>query len=101
VIKIIENRAEFSESRIRYVIESCLVNNQMAQSALFKIFYRYGRSISIRFSNNNQEAKEILQDSFVKMYMNLTKFDPNGSFKSWTENIIINTAIDYDRKNKR
>lgn len=55
-------------------------------------------SISLRYAYNKDEAVEILNDSFLKVFNNFNDFNPELSFKSWLRRIIINTSIDYYRK---
>lgn len=68
---------------------------------LYKQFYAYGMSISLRYAYNRDEAAEVLNDSFLKVFGNIHKYDQDQSFKAWLRKIIINTAIDYYRKNKK
>jgi RNA polymerase sigma-70 factor (ECF subfamily) len=88
----------FIENDLESIIDACLSENQQAQRALFKMFFSYGKSISRRYASNEQEAEEIMNDSFLKMYKNLNRFDTSRSFKAWLKTIIINTSIDYYRK---
>jgi RNA polymerase sigma-70 factor (ECF subfamily) len=93
-----KRKIDFSKDNLESIIEACLLNDQLAQRALFKMFYSFGKSVTIRFASNGQEAEEILNDSFLKMYKNLHKFEPSRPFKAWFKTIIINTSIDYYRK---
>lgn len=68
---------------------------------LYKQFYAYGMSISLRYAYNRDEAAEALNDSFLKIFENISKYNQEQSFKAWLRKIIINTAIDYYRKNKK
>jgi RNA polymerase sigma-70 factor (ECF subfamily) len=58
------------------------------------------KSISLRYSSDDQDAEEILNDSFLKVFNNLDKYNEAQAFKGWLRTIVINTAIDYFRKNK-
>ncbi len=52
-----------------------------------------------RYASSHDEAKDILQESYIKIYKNLNKFDINAPFGNWAKRIAINTAIDHYRKN--
>lgn len=52
-----------------------------------------------RYAANQDEAKDLLQESFIKIYKNLRHFDVNAPFELWAKRIAINTAIDHYRKN--
>jgi RNA polymerase sigma-70 factor (ECF subfamily) len=93
-----KKKPDFTEDNLESVIEACIDGNQKAQRVLFKQFFSYGKFTSRRYASNDQEAEEILNDSFLKIFKNLHKFDTSRSFKAWLKTIIINTSIDYYRK---
>ena len=70
----------------------------VAQREIYKQFYAYGMSIAIRYAENEAEAEEIVNDTYMKVFKNLDSYVPNLSFKAWFRRILINTAIDYHRK---
>ncbi len=55
----------------------------------------------MRYSGNKQEVEEMLNDGFLKVFNHLHKFDQTKPFKAWLRRIMINTAIDYYRKNQK
>ena len=62
----------------------------------------YGKMMAIcrRYTKNSDQAKDILQDGFIKVFKNIDKFNFEGSFEGWVRRIIVNTAIDFTRKAK-
>ncbi len=62
------------------------------------MFYAYGMSITLRYANSRDEASEILNDAFMKVFDNIKSFNPNRSFKPWLRTIIVNTAINHFHK---
>ncbi len=65
------------------------------------MFLVYVKSICLRYAANEQEAEEIINDSFLKIFNNLGKYDHAKPFRAWMRAITVNTAIDNYRKNKR
>ena len=65
------------------------------------MFYNYAMSICLRYSKDREEAVEIVNDGFVKMFTKLDKYKDNTSFKAWLRRILINASIDYYRKNEK
>lgn len=61
----------------------------------------YAKSICARYTSNQQEAEEILNEGFLKVFQNLQKFDQKQPFKAWLRTIFVNTAIDFYRKNQK
>lgn len=53
-----------------------------------------------RYTRNEDQAKDILQDGFIKVFKNIGKFSFSGSFEGWVRRIIVNTAIDFTRRAK-
>ncbi|MCX6352398.1 MAG: RNA polymerase sigma factor [Bacteroidetes bacterium] len=88
----------FSPKDIDSVIKACLENNAQAQKALIKLFYGYSKSICLRYASGVEEAEEIINDGFLKVFTNLHKYDFSQPFKAWMRTIMVNTAIDYYRK---
>lgn len=80
------------------IINGCIKGEKKCQELLYKQYYAYGMSICLRYAHNRDEAAEILNDSFLKVFANLEKYKAELVFKSWFRRIIINTSIDYYRK---
>jgi len=59
------------------------------------------RGICLRYVNNPQEAKDIVQDGFLKVFSNISQFKGQGSFEGWLKRIFVNTAITHFNKNKK
>ena len=72
-----------------------------SQKMLYQEFYAYGMSICLRYADNRDEAAEILNDGFMKVFQNIARFDLTRPFKPWLRRIIVNTAINhYHQKNR-
>jgi RNA polymerase sigma-70 factor (ECF subfamily) len=80
-------------------IQLCIKGDANSQKALYKSFYGYAMSICMRYSINREEATEVLNDGFLKVFTKLNKYDPTRSFKGWLRKIMINTALDNYRHN--
>jgi RNA polymerase sigma-70 factor (ECF subfamily) len=83
------------------ILKGCLKNKAAAQEKLYKDFYGYAMSVALRYSRSKDESAEILNESFFKVFTRLDKYDFNKSFRAWLRRIVINTAIDYYRANKK
>ncbi|MBL4594857.1 MAG: sigma-70 family RNA polymerase sigma factor [Flavobacteriales bacterium] len=82
------------------IVKKCVKGDRKAQQELYKIFYGKMMGVCYRYTNNSEDAKDILQDGFVKVYSNLKKYNFKGSLEGWIRRIMVNTAIDHLRKNK-
>lgn len=87
-------------------IEGCVKNNRESQKAIYCSFYGYAMSICDRYSGNYDDAVEILNDGFLKVFKEIHKYQPAyadtvASFKGWIRKILVYTAIDHYRKIKK
>jgi RNA polymerase sigma-70 factor (ECF subfamily) len=92
---------EDHEEYIKPLLERCLCAHRPSQKLLYQTYYSYGMSISLRYANNRDEASEILNDAFMKIFGNLKKFDLSKPFKPWLRKILVNTAINHYHKKQR
>jgi len=81
-------------------LKGCQKNDRKSQKNLYEHFYGYAMSICLRYSDDRDEAVEILNESFMKIFKNLKKFDLTRPFKPWLRRILINTCINNYRKKK-
>jgi len=95
------HRKESDEQNISEgeLIRRCSGGEIRAQELLYRRFFSFAMSVCIRYTRNEDEAMEAVNDSFMKVLDNLSEFAPARSFKTWYGRILINTAIDYYRRN--
>lgn len=72
-----------------------------SQKLLYQEFYSYGMSICLRYADNREEAAEILNDGFMKIFQHIRKFDLARPFKPWLRKIMVNTAINHYHQKQR
>lgn len=87
-------------------IEGCAKNNRESQKKLYSSFYGYALAICDRYASGPEDAVEILNDGFLKIFKEISRFTPaykdvSASFTGWLRKIMIYTAIDHFRKNKK
>ncbi len=83
------------------LLKGCLKGNRKSQDTLYTMYYGYAMSVCLRYSRDRQEAIEILNEGFFKVFTKIDKYTNGQSFKGWLRRIMINTAIDYYRKNEK
>lgn len=83
---------------IKEIIKGCRKRRRESQKELYKMFYAYGMSITLRYADSRDHAAEILNDAFMKVFANIKDYDMERPFKPWLRRIIINTAINHFRK---
>ena len=83
------------------LLDSCQKGNRNSQDRLYEAFYSYAMSICLRYSRSREEAVEIVNDGFVKIFAKLNRYTKGLSFKGWLRKVMINASIDYYRRNER
>ena len=83
------------------LINECVKGNAKAQKMLFDKFAPKMMTVCLRYGSYSMEAEDILQDGFVKTFNKLVDFKQEGSLEGWIRRIMVNTALDAIRKNKK
>ena len=86
---------------INHIIKLCKQMDKHAQKALYDAYAPILLGICMRYANSKAEAEDILQDGFVKIFINIKQYKESGSFEGWLKRIIVNTSITYLRLNKK
>lgn len=89
------------EAEINQLLDGCIKNDRDSQRKLYQQWYGYSMSVCLRYAKSEDDAVEVLNDGFLKVFKNLKKFDQTRSFKAWLRTILINTALDHYRKEKK
>lgn len=83
------------------IVFRCLEKDPLAQKHLFEYYSKRMMGVSLRYSKDIEEAQDILQMGFVKIFEKLETYSHEGSLEGWIRRIIVNTALDSIRKNKK
>jgi len=98
---LFSKKISFKEDNFESIVQACIAGNNTAQRLLFKQFFGFAKSVCLRYCSSHEEAEEVLNEGFLKVFQNLDKYDPGQPFKAWLRTIVINTAISYYRKNQK
>ncbi len=83
------------------LIKACAKGNRQAQKQLFDKYSAKFYLICLRYANSSEEAEDMMQESFIKIYTNIPKYEHIGSFAGWMHRIVVNTAITFYHRNKK
>lgn len=89
---------EHKNAEIAHWIADCKKGNHRAQHKLFKHFYADMYQVCMRYASSTDEADDMLNEGFLKVFSNLDKYENTGSFESWMKRVMVNAALDYRRK---
>ena len=82
-------------------ITACIRKERWAQKKLYEEHYSKMMGVCLRYSNNREDALDILHEGFIKVFKNISKYQPGTSIAAWIRRIMVNTSIDFYRKNIR
>lgn len=82
------------------LVLACLKQDNKAQTQLYKKYSPVMYAICLRYSANPDNAKDMLQDAFIRVFDRLEKFRFEGSFEGWLKRIAVTTCLDFNKKLK-
>jgi len=83
------------------LLEGCVRGERAYQKKLYELYYGKMMSVCLRYAGNRDQAQDLLNEGFMKVFTNIHKYQPKHSLESWIRRIMINNAIDNYRKNKK
>jgi RNA polymerase sigma-70 factor (ECF subfamily) len=83
------------------IITACINRDERAEEELYKRSYSFLMSICLRYCNNREEAREMINLGFYRILTNLTKYKLETSFQAWMGRVMVNVLIDEYRKKKK
>ena len=84
-------------TEIKNIIKGCLTGNRRDQELLYRRHASKLYAVCLQYSGNDEEARDILQEGFIKVFENLARYKHEGSFEGWMRRIMVNTALEKYR----
>jgi RNA polymerase sigma factor (sigma-70 family) len=83
------------------ILTGCLQNDAVAQRELYMKYSPRMLSVCYRFAHNREDAEDMLQDGFIKVFSQIHTFQSKGAFEGWVRRIMVHTCINHLKKNKK
>ena len=83
------------------IFQGCLKNQAAAQRELYSRYSPKMLAVCYRFARNREDAEDMLQEGFIKVFSQIHTFQNKGAFEGWIRRIIVHTCINNLKKNKR
>lgn len=80
------------------LIQGCINSNRRMQEELYSRFAPKMYAVCLRYAGNAEEAEDILQEGFIKIFKKISSFRSEGSFEGWIRRIFVNTSIEHFRR---
>ena len=82
---------------MKEIIAGCLSGHRRDQELLYRRYAPRLYAVCLQYSGNTEEARDVLQEGFIKIFENLSRYSHEGSFEGWMRKIIVNTALERYR----
>lgn len=89
------------QSTDQELIKGCQLDNKLAQKYLYQRFYGRMMVICLRYTANQEEAMDVLNRAYLKVFNKIKDYKPTGTLSGWIAKIVFHTAIDYVRSNTK
>jgi len=83
------------------ILQGCLRNEAIAQRELYHRYSPKMLAVCYRFGHNREDAEDMLQEGFIKVFSQIHTFRNQGAFEGWVRRIIVHTCINNLKKNKK
>lgn len=83
------------------ILQDCLNNDALAQKELYNRYSPKMLSVCYRFAHNREDAEDMLQEGFIKVFSQIHTFRNQGALEGWIRRIIVHTCINTLKKNKK
>ena len=83
------------------ILQGCIQNNASSQRELYTRYSPKMLAVCYRFAHNREDAEDMLQEGFIKVFSQIHTFRSQGAFEGWIRRIVVHTCINHLKKNKR
>lgn len=83
------------------ILQGCLQNDASCQRELYTRYSPKMLAVCYRFAHNREDAEDMLQEGFIKVFSQIHTFRNQGAFEGWIRRIVVHTCINHLKKNKR
>src|SRR5687767_13428279 len=83
------------------ILQGCLKKNAAAQKSLYLKYSGKMMAVCYRYGHNREDAEDMLQEGFIKVFSQIHTFKNQGSLEGWIRKIMVHTCINILKKNKK
>ena len=86
---------------LHIVLKGCRIGDRLSQKRLYRQFYNYSMGVCARYARSDEEAEEMVNDAFIRVFSKIDLYDARMSFPGWLHTILIRSAINYLKRFER
>jgi len=88
---------EHNLPELKKILRGCLAGNERDQELLYRRYSAKLYGVSLQYTGSYEDGRDVLQESFIKIFCNLHTYSGEGSFEGWMRRIVVNTALEKHR----
>ncbi len=88
-------------NELQHIIDGCKREDPKQQELLFNTYSEVLFSLCCRYLGDRDDAEDVLQETFIKIFLNINQYQQSGSFEGWMKKIAVNTALLFLKRKKR
>jgi RNA polymerase sigma factor (sigma-70 family) len=89
------------EMPLEDIIEGCRRGNMAVQKLLYKRYYSLFMVMCLRYMAAREDAEEVLNNAFLRIFKYINKFNNTGSFEGWMKRIVVNCCLDFVKRSQQ
>jgi RNA polymerase sigma factor (sigma-70 family) len=90
-----------SEENIELIVLGCQKGDPESQKKLFKLYFQLMKVIAMRYTNSEDDAKDLTQEAFIQVFTKINSYTGSGSIEGWIKRIVINKSINFFKYKKK
>ncbi len=83
------------------LLENCLLNKEWAQKELYDLYSSELYAVCFRYAIDTNEAKDILQEGFIRIFTHLKQYKGSGTLIGWMKRVVVTTSLNYIKKQRK
>ena len=83
------------------LINGCMDNDRAAQKAVYKALFDQMYRVCYRFLDNQQDVEEVVNQGFLKVFVNIRSYRGSGAFEGWVRRIMVRQALDFLKSQRK
>jgi RNA polymerase sigma-70 factor (ECF subfamily) len=83
------------------LVKGCLRGDIRSQKQLYMIYAPKVKGICMRYAANHEEAEDMLQEAYIRIFTKLDQFKQDGPLGAWIRRVVVNTAAEIYRRDKK
>lgn len=87
-----------NSAHLSHQLDGCRRHDRASQAEVYRLFYRYALTVARAYAGSMDEAREVVNDAFLRAFTKIEHYDTWQPFKPWFNRVVVHAAIDHYRR---